>query len=199
MTNTHSPIQRALAESRAVLEAFIADSANIETMDRMASALADCFKAGNKVLTCGNGGSACDALHFSEELTGRFKDDRRALPVIPLLEGANITCIANDYGFESIFSRGVEAYGKPGDILLAISTSGNSANVIKAVEAARSIGMTVHLMLGKDGGKLLGRGDEEVRIQSSDTERIQEVHMVVLHVLIESLERRLFPENYREN
>ena len=199
MQNLKNSIQASLDSSRDVLAAFVADTANVEAMDRMGAALADCFRSGNKVLACGNGGSACDALHFCEELTGRFKGDRKALPAIPLLEGANITCIANDYGFESIFSRGVEAYGKPGDILLAISTSGNSVNVIKAVEAARKIGMTVHLMLGKDGGKLLGKGDGEVRVKSSDTERIQEVHMTVLHILIESIERRLFPENYGEN
>jgi D-sedoheptulose 7-phosphate isomerase len=198
MPNLTEPIQRSLASSRDVLAAFVADPANTLAMDAMSAALADCFRKGGKVLACGNGGSACDALHFAEELTGRFKGDRRALPAIPLLEGANITCIANDYGFESIFSRGVEAYGKPGDILLAISTSGNSPNVIKAVEAARKQGLVVHLLLGKDGGKLLGKGDAEIRVKSPDTERIQEVHMVVLHILIESLERRLFPENYEE-
>lgn len=196
MSDLTPSIRRSLAASRDALAAFVADENNVSVMERMAESLAACFRAGNKVLTCGNGGSACDAIHFAEELTGRFKGDRRALPVIPLLEGANITCIANDYGFESIFSRGVEAYGKPGDILLAISTSGNSANVIRAVEAARAIGMTVHLFLGKDGGKLLGKGDAEIRVKSPDTERIQEVHMVVLHILIEALERRLFPENY---
>ncbi len=198
MADTRTPIKNALEASRAALDAFIADPSNLEAMDRMAAGLAECFASGNKVLTCGNGGSACDALHFSEELTGRFKGDRKALPVIPLLEGANITCIANDYGFESIFSRAVEAYGRPGDILLAISTSGNSPNVINAVEAARKLGMKVHLMLGKDGGKLRGRGDAEIHVKSPDTERVQEVHMVVLHILIESLERRLFPENYGE-
>jgi D-sedoheptulose 7-phosphate isomerase len=189
-------IETALAESHKVLGDFIADPENVAIIGRMADALAACFRNGNKALSCGNGGSACDALHFAEEFTGRFKGDRKALPVIPLLDGANITCIANDYGFENIFSRGVEAYGKPGDVLLAISTSGNSGNIIKAVEAARKAGMVVHLMLGKDGGKLKGRGDEEIRIVSKDTERIQEVHMIVLHILIESVERRLFPENY---
>lgn len=177
---------------------FLEDSANIKTIESMAETLAACFREGNKVLSCGNGGSACDAIHFAEELTGRFKKDRQALPVISLLEGANITCIANDYGFESIFSRGVEAYGKPGDILLAISTSGNSANVVKAVETAREKGLIVHLLLGKDGGALRGRGDAEIHVRSPDTERIQEVHMVVLHTLIEAMERRLFPENYEE-
>jgi D-sedoheptulose 7-phosphate isomerase len=192
-----TPVRNALVESHKVLGDFIADPANAEAIDRMADALADVFRKGNKALSCGNGGSACDALHFAEEFTGRYKGDRKALPVIPLLDGANITCVANDYGFEQIFSRGVEAYGRPGDLLLAISTSGNSANVIKAVEAAREAGMIVHLLLGKDGGKLKGRGDEEIIIQSKDTERIQEVHMIVLHILIESVERRLFPENYK--
>lgn len=196
MPDTQLPIRRALAESLAVLDAFVRDEAHVETLDRMAETLAACFRAGGKVLSCGNGGSACDALHFAEEFTGRFKKDRKALPVIPLLDGANLTCVANDYGFESIFSRGVEAYGRPGDLLLAISTSGNSVNVIKAVEAARAAGMGVLLLLGKDGGKLKGTGDHELRIASPDTERIQEVHMIALHILIESVERRMFPENY---
>lgn len=191
-------IRKSLVASRDTLAVFLEDSANIKTIESMAETLAACFREGNKVLSCGNGGSACDAIHFAEELTGRFKKDRQALPVISLLEGANITCIANDYGFESIFSRGVEAYGKPGDILLAISTSGNSANVVKAVETAREKGLIVHLLLGKDGGALRGRGDAEIHVRSPDTERIQEVHMVVLHTLIEALERRLFPENYEE-
>jgi D-sedoheptulose 7-phosphate isomerase len=193
-----APIRRALEESRNVLDAFIADPGTAETLDRMAIALSDCFARGGKALSCGNGGSACDALHFAEEFTGRFKKDRKALPVIPLLDGANLTCVANDYGFESIFSRGVEAYGRTGDVLLAISTSGNSANVIKAVEAARAAGMVVMLLLGKDGGKLKGKGDHELRVVSPDTERIQEVHMIALHILIESVERRMFPENYQD-
>jgi D-sedoheptulose 7-phosphate isomerase len=196
MSSSLAPIVRALEESRNVLDGFVADPANAEILDRMAAALAGCFTAGGKALSCGNGGSACDALHFAEEFTGRFKKDRKALPVIPLLDGANLTCVANDYGFESIFSRGVEAYGRPGDVLLAISTSGNSANVIKAVEAARAAGMVVLLLLGKDGGKLKGKGDHELRVKSADTERIQEVHMIALHILIESVERRMFPENY---
>ncbi len=191
-------IRNALVASRDTLATFLEDPANIRTIESMSETLAECFRSGNKVLSCGNGGSACDAIHFAEELTGRFKKDRKALPVISLLEGANITCIANDYGFESVFSRGVEAYGKPGDILLAISTSGNSPNVVKAVETARANGLIVHLLLGKDGGKLLGRGDAHIHVRSPDTERVQEVHMVVLHTLIEALERRLFPENYEE-
>jgi len=194
--NLSDSIHRSLVSSRDVLDAFVAEATNTAVIEEMSVALADCFSSGNKVLSCGNGGSACDALHFAEEFTGRFKGDRKALPVIPLLDGANLTCIANDYGFEHIFSRGVEAYGKPGDILLAISTSGNSVNVIKAIEAARTAGMKVMLFTGKDGGKLHGTCDYEILVKSTDTERIQEVHMVVLHIVIESVERILFPENY---
>src|SRR5690606_16335278 len=123
-SDTLLPIRRALRDSLEVLDAFVRDPEQAAVIDRMAEALAACFRAGGKALSCGNGGSACDALHFAEEFTGRFKKDRKALPVIPLLDGANLTCVANDYGFESIFSRGVEAYGRPGDVLLAISTSG---------------------------------------------------------------------------
>src|SRR4051812_39523430 len=163
----------------------------------MADCLVECFRGGGKALICGNGGSACDALHFAEECTGRFRKERAALPVIPLLESSHLTCVSNDYGFEYVFSRGVVAYGKPGDVLVGISTSGNSPNVIRAAEAARKLGLKVHLFLGKDGGALAGTGDEEIQVRSRDTERVQEVHMTVLHILIESIERRMFPENYR--
>ena len=189
-------IASSLAEAGKALGSFVEDTGNISQIQRMADDLVACFRQGGKVLICGNGGSACDALHFAEECTGRFRGDRAALPVIPLLETSHITCVSNDYGFDYVFSRGIEAYGRNGDLLMAISTSGNSANVIRAVECARKIAMKVHLFLGKDGGKLLGRGDEQIWVQSSNTERIQEVHMTVLHILIESVERKLFPENY---
>jgi D-sedoheptulose 7-phosphate isomerase len=189
-------IQASLTESHQALGAFLGESSNLDAMQRMVDGLVGCFRNGGKVLACGNGGSACDALHFAEECTGQFRKQRAALPVIPLLESSHLTCVSNDYGFDHVFSRGVEAYGKPGDLLLAISTSGNSKNVIKAVEAARKIGMTVHLFLGKDGGVLRGKGDEEIWVRSVNTERVQEVHMTVLHILIEGIERRMFPENY---
>ena len=191
-------IAAALSDAHSALAAFMADVENVACLRRMADLLAQCFRSGGKALSCGNGGSACDALHFAEEFTGRFRGDRPALPVIPLLESSHITCVANDYGFDQIFSRGVEAYGKPGDVLLAISTSGNSANVIRAVEAAKRLGMKVLLLLGKNGGALRGQGDEELWIRAANTDRVQEVHMTALHILIESVERILFPENYAE-
>jgi D-sedoheptulose 7-phosphate isomerase len=190
-------LTRSLTEARDALDIFLAGEANVDALSAMSSALAHCFLSGNKVLACGNGGSACDAIHFAEEFTGRFRKHRRALPVIPLTDAAHMTCVANDYGYDEVFARGVEAYGKPGDLLLAISTSGNSANVIRAVETAKELGMGTLLFLGKTGGRLKGSGTHELIVDSETTERIQEIHMLALHTLIESVERALFPENYR--
>ena len=198
MNNEPIPLalRRSLTEARKVLERFQADEANIDAMSAMADALSACFQSGNKVLACGNGGSACDAIHFAEEFTGRFRKHRKALPVIPLSEASHLTCVANDYGWDEVFARGVEAYGKPGDLLLAISTSGNSPNVVRAVETAKALGMGTLLLLGKTGGKLKGTGTLEIIVASETTERVQEIHMTALHILIECVERKLFPENY---
>ncbi|MDB5103976.1 MAG: phosphoheptose isomerase [Fibrobacteres bacterium] len=196
-TGIKAALEHSMTEARRALDAFLADDRNLTALTAMSSALSTCFQSGNKVLACGNGGSACDAIHFAEEFTGRFRKHRRALPVIPLTDAAHMTCVANDYGYDEVFARGVEAYGKPGDILLAISTSGNSANVIRAVDTAKGLGMETLLLLGKTGGRLQGAGTHEIVVASETTERIQEIHMLALHVLIESVERTLFPENYR--
>jgi D-sedoheptulose 7-phosphate isomerase len=198
MTASTHPLQTGLNDALALLQRCATDPTTLSFITTAASLLTECFRNGHKVLACGNGGSACDAAHFAEEFTGRFRDHRKALPVIPLMDGAHLTCVANDYGFESIFSRGVEAYGQPGDILVAISTSGNSKNVFLAVEAAKAQGLKVILLLGKSGGALKGRGDLELLIAHPVTERIQEIHMLALHLMIEGTERHLFPENYRE-
>ncbi|MDQ3003556.1 MAG: SIS domain-containing protein [Fibrobacterota bacterium] len=189
-------LEHSLSEARRTLDLFLADAPTMSTLASISTTLSTCFQSGNKVLACGNGGSACDALHFAEEFTGRFRKHRRALPVIPLTDAAHMSCVANDYGYDEVFARGVEAYGKPGDLLLAISTSGNSKNVIRAVETAKGLGMGTILLLGKTGGKLKGAGTHEIIVASETTERIQEIHMLALHVLIESVERTLFPENY---
>lgn len=191
-------MRASLEEGRRALDAFLADEANIAAMASMSAALAACFAEGNKVLACGNGGSACDALHFAEEFTGRFRKERRALPVIPLMESGHLTCVANDYGWDEVFARGVEAYGKPGDILVLLSTSGNSANIVKAAAAARRAGMKILAFLGRDGGTLKGQGDLEIIAPGANSDRIQEIHMQVLHILIEGVERRMFPENYAD-
>lgn len=179
-----------------LLENFIKEEEERRETEKVAKALADTFLKGNKVLICGNGGSNCDALHFAEEFTGRFRGDRRALPAIAISDSSHITCVGNDYGFDYIFSRGVEAYGKEGDIFFGISTSGNSSNVIKAVEVAKAMGMKTCVLLGKDGGKLKGMCDYEFIIPGKTSDRVQEIHMMILHIIIEGVERIMFPENY---
>ena len=180
----------------ALLENFIKEEEERRKTEKVAKELADVFTKGNKVLICGNGGSNCDALHFAEEFTGRFRGDRKALPAIAISDSSHITCVGNDYGFDYIFSRGVEAYGKEGDMFFGISTSGNSPNVIKAVEAAKKLGMKTCVLLGKDGGKLKGMCDYEFIIPEKTSDRIQEIHMMILHIIIEGVERIMFPENY---
>lgn len=189
-------MRASLAEGRRALDAFLASEGNIAAMASMASALSACFTAGNKVLTCGNGGSACDSLHFAEEFTGRFRKERRPLPVIPLMEASHLTCVANDYGWDEVFARGVEAYGKPGDLLVILSTSGNSPNVVRAVAKAKELGLGVIALLGKTGGALKGKADHEIIVAGANSDRIQEIHMLVLHILIEGVEREMFPANY---
>ncbi|MEG0068559.1 D-sedoheptulose 7-phosphate isomerase [Cetobacterium sp.] len=179
-----------------LLEDFIKEENEKKETEKVAKDLASVFEAGNKVLICGNGGSNCDALHFAEEFTGRFRQNRRALPAISLSDSSHITCVGNDYGFDYIFSRGVEAYGKEGDMFIGISTSGNSANVIKAVEAAKKMGLKTCVLLGKDGGKLKGMCDYEFIIPGETSDRIQEIHMMILHIIIEGVEKIMFPENY---
>ena len=180
----------------ALLENFIKEEEERRETEKVAKEFADVFTKGNKVLICGNGGSNCDALHFTEEFTGRFRGDRKALPAIAISDSSHITCVGNDYGFDYIFSRGVEAYGKEGDMFFGISTSGNSPNVIKAVEAAKKLGMKTCVLLGKDGGKLKGMCDYEFIIPGKTSDRIQEIHMMILHIIIEGVERIMFPENY---
>lgn len=179
-----------------LLEKFIKEEKEKKTTEKVAKDLAEVFNKGGKALICGNGGSNCDALHFAEEFTGRFRKDRRALPAIAISDSSHITCVGNDYGFDYIFSRGVEAYGKKEDLFIGISTSGNSKNVIEAVNAAKKIGMKTCVLLGKDGGKLKGMCDYEFIIPGETSDRIQEIHMMILHIIIEGVEKIMFPENY---
>jgi D-sedoheptulose 7-phosphate isomerase len=178
---------------------FAADQNIINATEKVGIIIAECFRKGNKVIIFGNGGSSTDAMHFAEELTGKFRKDRQPLPAISLTDPSHITCVANDYGFEEVFSRGVEAYGKIGDIAIGISTSGNSENVIQALYKAKKLGMVTVALLGMDGGKLKGICDHEIIVQGKTTDRIQELHITVLHVIIETIERILFPQNYRDS
>jgi D-sedoheptulose 7-phosphate isomerase len=181
-----------LNEASKVLEAFIGDDANILAIEQAATLIADSFKQGGKVLSCGNGGSHCDAMHFAEELTGRYRENRPAYPAIAISDPSHISCVSNDYGYDFVFSRYIEGLGNQGDVLFGISTSGNSANVLKAVEAARLKGMKVIILSGKDGGKMAGLADVEVRVgHVGFADRIQEIHIKVIHILILLIENKM--------
>ena len=179
-----------MKEAADVLSRFSQDEAQLEAVAQAAELLAARFKAGGKVLACGNGGSHCDAMHFAEELTGRFRDDRRGLPAIAISDPSHLSCVANDFGYEYVFSRYVEAVGRQGDVLFGLSTSGNSETIVKAVEAARAQNMNVILLTGKDGGKLAGLADVEIRVPHFGyADRIQEIHIKVIHSIILMVEK----------
>ena len=183
-------IRAELTEARAVLDRFLANPAHVASIAAAAELMATSLQAGGKILTCGNGGSLCDAQHFAEELSGRYRETRRALAAIALTEASHMTCVANDFGFEFVFSRFVEALGRPGDVLLAISTSGNSPNILRAAEAARELGMTVVSLTGKDGGQLAALSDVEIRAPHTGyADRIQEIHIKAIHILILMIEK----------
>ncbi|WP_257294157.1 D-sedoheptulose 7-phosphate isomerase [Endozoicomonas sp. YOMI1] len=183
-------IRQELEEAMVVLSRFLDDDANLESIDLAAQLLSESFKAGGKVLSCGNGGSHCDAMHFAEELTGRFRDNRPGYAAIAISDPSHISCVSNDFGYEYVFSRYVEAVGREGDALLGISTSGNSGNIIKAVEAARAKGMKVILLSGKDGGEMAGMADVEIRVPHFGyADRIQEVHIKAIHIMIQLVEK----------
>lgn len=183
-------------EASRVLNSFISNDKNVETMQKAIEAMVHAYKNQGKVLSCGNGGSMCDAMHFAEELTGRFRKDRPALAALAISDPSHLTCVANDFGYDKVFSRAVEGWGKKDDVLLAISTSGNSPNIIEAVKAAKLHGMKVIGLLGKGGGKLAGEVDYPFVIDSDVSDRIQEMHIKLIHMFIEGIERSLFPMNY---
>lgn len=166
---------------------------NLLFIDQASQMIADCFSRGNKLIIAGNGGSLCDASHFAEELTGLFRQKRAALPAIALSEPGHLTCVGNDLGYEWVFARGLEAYGKEGDIFIGLTTSGNSPNIVKAFEQAKKMDLKTIAFLGKTGGVLKGTADLEIIIEDFKTsDRIQEAHMAAIHIIIEMVEDRLF-------
>jgi D-sedoheptulose 7-phosphate isomerase len=188
----NSSIAENLKEAEQVLKHFISDPSNISSIEKAGKLLVAALSKGKKVMSCGNGGSMCDAMHFAEELSGRFRNDRPALAALSISDASHITCVGNDYGFDKIFSRYVEAHGNKGDVLLAISTSGNSVNVINAINAAKAKGMKVIALTGKDGGKIAPLVDVEVRAPfSSYADRAQEIHIKVIHCLIQYIEENI--------
>ncbi|WP_407429611.1 D-sedoheptulose 7-phosphate isomerase [Arcticibacter sp.] len=178
--------------AHAVLSTFLGDESNFEKIEAAGRLLSEAFASGNKVLSCGNGGSMSDAMHFAEELSGRYRDDRKALAALSISDPSHISCVANDYGYAHVFSRMIEAIGNRNDVLLAISTSGNSENVLKAIVAAKDRGMKIIGLTGKDGGQMAALCDVEIRAPWSEyADHAQEIHIKVIHSLIDFVERHL--------
>jgi len=187
-----SIIKQEFLEAKSVLESFLSDDANFKRIEQAGSIMVESLKGGNKLISCGNGGSMCDAMHFAEELSGLYRSRRKALAAISISDPSYITCAGNDFGFEHIFSRFVEAVGHAGDILLAISTGGNSANVINAANAAKAKGIKVIGLTGKDGGRLASVCDIEIRAPFTEfSDRTQEIHIKVIHALIHYIEMNI--------
>ena len=183
-------IKHELSEAQEVLARFLADEQQLINIQQAAELIANSLKANGKVLSCGNGGSHCDAMHFAEELTGRYRDDRPGYGAIAIADPSHISCVSNDFGYEYVFSRSVEAVGRSGDVLLGISTSGNSGNVIRAFEAAQAKGIKTIALSGKNGGKMAGMADIEICVPHFGyADRIQEVHIKVIHILIGLIEK----------
>ncbi|MGP1271859.1 MAG: D-sedoheptulose-7-phosphate isomerase [Phycisphaerales bacterium] len=186
-------LARSIRDASEALHAFLCDTDGLERLQVVADALAGVLQRGGKILAAGNGGSCCDAMHFAEELTGRFRDDRPPLPAIACTDPGHLTCVANDYGFDEVFARWVRGLGRPEDAVVLLSTSGNSSNIVRAAEAAGAIGMMRVALLGKSGGTLAGVCEHEWIVPGQTADRIQELHMLILHTLIEGIEQRLGP------
>lgn len=185
-------IENSLKEIQKSLDCFISKSENMLAIEKAGNMMADALSDGHKILSCGNGGSLCDASHFAEELTGRYRGSRSPLPAIAINDSAYLTCTANDFSFEDAFSRYVEGVGQPGDVLLAISTSGNSANVLKAVRQAKMKGMMVAALTSEGGNALSNCADVAVCVPKTEhSDHIQEIHIMVIHILIQLIEKRL--------
>jgi D-sedoheptulose 7-phosphate isomerase len=181
-----------LEEAAAVLRNFIEQEKKHNSIAEAATLIANSLKQGGKIISCGNGGSSCDAMHFAEELTGRYRENRKALPAIAISDSSHMSCVANDYGYKFVFSRYLEALGNKGDVLLAISTSGNSENVLEAVKEAKNKGMFVVALTGKDGGKLLPIADICINVPHVGfADRVQEVHIKIIHILILLIEQSM--------
>ena len=186
-----------LKEASKTLDSFAKNKENIFQLSEAIKQLILTFREGKNVFSCGNGGSMCDAMHFAEELTGRYRKNRKPLPATAIADPSHLSCVANDFGYDEVFSRHIEAWGNEGDCLLAISTSGNSKNVILATEIAKQKNLKVIGLLGKGGGKLKSLVDYPIIVESNTTDRIQEIHIKTIHLMIEGIERELFPENYQ--
>jgi D-sedoheptulose 7-phosphate isomerase len=186
-----SEIKKQFEEAQLILSQF-QNTENFEKIETAIEMMCTALKAGNKIISCGNGGSMCDAMHFAEELSGRFRNNRKGLAAVSISDPSHISCVANDFGYDLVFSRYIEALGQSGDVLLGISTSGSSKNVILAVEEAKKKGMKTLVLTGKDGGKLADLADLEIRAPYSEfADRAQEIHIKIIHNFILGIELNL--------
>jgi D-sedoheptulose 7-phosphate isomerase len=185
-----------LQEGEKLLKSLLTDESFLQDCAQLSRLISDCLKAGGTLLSCGNGGSHTQAIHFAEEWTGRFRKDRKAVAALALGESSHMSCVGNDYGFDHVFSRQVEALARKGDLLLLFTTSGNSKNLTLAAEAAKAKGVKTVGILGRDGGLLKSIVDHAIVVPAQSSDRIQEIHLKILHIAIETVERELFPENY---
>ena len=182
-------IKAELQEAADLLDKFMNDEKNIQLIQDAALLIANSFKQGGKVLSCGNGGSHCDAMHFAEELTGRYRENRPGYPAIAISDVSHLSCVSNDFGYDYVFSRYLEAVGNKGDVLFGLSTSGNSKNVLNAIKVAKEKGMKVIAMTDKDGGAMAGLADVEIRVPHFRyADRTQEIHIKVIHILMMLIE-----------
>ncbi|MBR4940175.1 MAG: D-sedoheptulose 7-phosphate isomerase [Burkholderiaceae bacterium] len=191
-------VKAALLDAQKALEALLANEEALNAIDAAGQLMADTIAAGGKILSCGNGGSLCDSMHFAEEMTGRYRLNRPGYAAIAISDPSHMSCVGNDYGYEEVFARYTQAVGRPGDVLLAITTSGTSKNILKAVEAAKANGMKVVGMTGRAGSPLAEMADIAIVTPSGSAyaDRVQELHIKAIHIMIELVERRLAPENY---
>ncbi|QIZ78356.1 D-sedoheptulose 7-phosphate isomerase [Ferrimonas lipolytica] len=185
-------IRQELSEAADVLNRFLADDNQLAQIEAAAETIAASLKAKGKVLSCGNGGSHCDAMHFAEELTGRYRDNRPAYGAIAISDPSHLSCVSNDFGYDHVFSRYIEGVGRDGDVMFGISTSGNSQNILNAIDAAKAQGMKTVVLTGKDGGKMADIADVEIRVPHFGyADRIQEIHIKVIHILIMLIEKKM--------
>jgi len=188
--NNQQLILEELKEAAKVLDQFLSNEQNLNQIEAAAQLMSEAINNGGKIFSCGNGGSHCDAMHFAEELTGRYRENRKALPAIAISDPSHISCVSNDFGYDFVFSRYIEGLGNEGDVLLGISTSGNSKNVLRAAEMARQKKMKVVALTGKNGGELADLVDIEIRVPHIGfADRIQEIHIKVIHILIQLIEK----------
>ncbi len=190
-------ISTSLLEAQTALNQLISNADTLATIAAAGQMLIDCLAQGGRIFSCGNGGSMCDAMHFAEELTGRYRKDRRGLAAVAISDAGHMSCVANDFGYDFVFSRYIESHARAGDVLIAISTSGNSENIVKAASVAREMGLKVIVLTGRSASRLELLADACIITPGGQfADRVQELHIKVLHILIELIERHFFPENY---